>query len=159
MKKISLLVLLIASVFLITGCSNKKTVITGSEFKDKVVGIVNVSNYSAYYGIAKEAYQTEKTEYKVLYIEGNSLSDIKGMYVDEGKNMYAKAGIVDEYGNEAAATKVTKETRSGKNWSSIEITTEYKYYYPIYVENTILYMEGNLDQKDTLFKVRDAIKY
>ena len=78
------------------------------------------------------------------------------MFIDEAKNVYAKAGIDEDSDSNK---KITKTTASGKNWSSVEITNEYSYYYLAYIDNTILYLEGNIDQKDLLIKVKDAIKY
>ena len=84
------------------------------------------------------------------------------MFIDEAKNVYSKAGVLDETNDDttnATQNKYTKKTAAGKNWSSVEITTDIKYYYLIYVNNTLLYMEGNLDKKDTLVKIKDAINY
>ena len=163
MKRLKLLLIVILGILVFTGCNSKKTSITGTDFSKQVGGIVSLNNYSSHYGLAKQAYQTDNTEYKVLFVEGNTISDIKGMYIDEVKNVYAKAGIVEETsqdeGTNAVDKKYTKRTAAGKNWSSIEITTDISYYYLIYVDNTLLYLEGNIDKKDILVKVKDTINY
>lgn len=162
MKKIRLLLIICFGLLIITGCNYKKTSITGTEFSKQVGSIVVLNNYSTSYGIAKQAYQTDNTEYKVLFIEGNTSSDIKGMFIDEAKNIYAKAGIVDETNStddNSTSSKYTKRTASGKNWSSVEITTDIKYYYLEYVDNTLLLLEANIDKKDIMLKVKDTINY
>ena len=156
MKKIGYILSIIICLIIFTGCSLNKPSVSGKDFYEKTRGIVQLYDYSNYYGIAKTAYQTQETEYKVLYIEANNISDIKGMYIDEAKNIYDKAGISDD---EEANAKIVKKTLNGKNYSSLEVTNEINYYYLIYVDNTLLYMECTKDKKELLSKVKDAVNY
>lgn len=162
MKKLRVLLIVLFGILILTGCT-KKEAVKASDFAKKAGSYVVLNNYTSYYGIAKEAYQTNNDQYKVIFIEAKNMSDIKGMYIDEAKNIYSKAGIVDENsadeGTNAINNKYTKKTASGKNWSSLEITTDLKYFYMIYVDDTILLIESNKEDKDLMIKVRDAINY
>ena len=160
MKKIRVILIVLFGIILLTGCKMNKKSVDSTEFKSRMdkqsIAMMDVTDL---YGISKKAYQTDKTEYKIIYVEGKRESDIKAMFIDEAKNVYSKANIIDEANNGTTeANKYTKNTSSGNNWSAVEITTDVNYYYLTYIDNVLLYIEGNIDQKDTLIKVRDAVE-
>ena len=166
MKRFKLLTILLMSIIIFTGCSKTKKTITSNEFYETISknGIV-VSDVTQIYGSAEKAYQSQPNDnqYSILFIEGKSIGEIKDMFLDEGNNIYQKAGISDEAKTVEAGSLTTKAPNknilSGKNWQSLEVTTESNYYYLIFVDNTLLYIESNLDNKDKLVKIKDTIHY
>ena len=166
MKRFKLLTILFIGIVILSGCSKTKKSITAQEFYEAAdkQGIV-VQDLSQHYGIAKKAYQSENNDnkYSILFIEGNSINEMQNMFYDEAKNIYAKAGIKDQYDSQEAGKLTTKAPKkyvlSGKNWESLEVTTDNKYYYLIFIDETLLYMESDNDNKDLVNKLKDTIKY
>ena len=91
---------------------------------------------------------------------------ILGIFFDEARNIYRKLGIdSNTTTEEVIAGELTttaaykKNINGGSGWETLEIITQDKYYYLAYVDDTYLYMEGNIDQKDKLIKLKDSINY
>jgi hypothetical protein len=166
MKKFKLLTILFIGIIFLTGCSKKKTSISADEFFNNAdkQGIV-VTDVTSLYGLAKKAYQTQPNDgkYKIIFIEGESLNDMQYMFFDEGKNIYEKAGIQDEYETKEVGQLTTKAPTkyiyNGKNWESLEVITDNNYYYLSFIDNTLLYMESDTENRDKMEKLKDTIKY
>ena len=165
MKRYSLLTILIVCVLIITGCNKTKTKVSIDEFYKQASKLdIHMKDYSQSYGYANKAYQTESDEYKILFVDGKNKQDIHGIFFDEVKNIYAKAGLKNTTTEDPEAgvlttSPVDRKVDGGSGWESLELTKDDKYYYIIYVDNTYLYMEGNMDNKDLLIKLKDSIKY
>lgn len=161
MKKIKLLTILFITIIFFTGCSKNKTAITGEEFLTKASDLgFSLSDVTTSYGFSNKAYQTERDEYSILFIEGKKLSDITGMFVDEINNIYSESEMVGTLTSENSTTKkIDRVPSEGKNWKALEVNSGGYYYYVIYVDNTLLYLKGNSSHKDSLIKLKDAIKY
>ena len=157
MKKYKLLTIILLCIMFLSGCSSTKKSLSGEEFIQKCneKGII-MSDYKAYYGFAKEAYQSNAKDYSILFVIGNKYSDITGMFVDEINNIYNESDILAILNDN---NKVDSMTNEGKNWKSLEINTESNYYYLIYIENTLLYLKGTQDKKELLLTLKDAISY
>ena len=166
MKRYKLLTLLIISVLIITGCATKKSTKSVSEFRE-IAKNLNMTTYSPEeYGYAEDASTIITNDYSILFYKIKRGFDINGMYIDEVKNVYSAAGIKDTTTNQEATivaeltTKpIEKNISKGKNWSSVEVITDSKYYYVIMVDDTLLKITSNLDKKDEVKKVIDAMKY
>lgn len=167
MKKIGLLTILFISVLLLSGCGNTKTKVSMDDFYKEASKLdIKLYDYTSSYGYANKAYQTESSDYQILFIDGKNRKDIHGIFFDEVGNVYSKAGLKEETttddpmaGELTTKPAVEKKVNGGSGWESVEVTTSNKYYYLIYVDNTYLYMEGNADNKDLLIKLKDSIKY
>ena len=166
MKRYKLLTLLIISVLIITGCASKKSTKSVSEFND----IAKNNNMTVYdgntYGYAEEASYVKTNDYSILFYKVKRGFDIQGMYIDEVKNVYTAAGIKDNTTTQEATvvaeltTKpVEKNIRKGKNWSSLEVVTENRYYYLCMVDDTLFKIDSTLDKRDEVKNIIDAMKY
>ena len=167
MKKKLLLTILFIGAVLLTGCSKNKSKVSIDEFYKKASSEeIQLHDYTSSYGYAKKAYETESKEYDVLFAEGNNKTDIHGIFFDEARNIYRKLGIdsntttEEPIAGELTTTAAYKKNiNGGSGWETLEIITQDKYYYLAYVDDTYLYMEGNIDQKDKLIKLKDSINY
>lgn len=165
MKKIKLLTILIMCIIIVTGCSKSKKEITASDFYNtaKDQGYL-LGDVSSLYGLANKAYQTNKdSEISILFIEGKNETDMFNMLIDEAKNVYSKAGIQDEYPTAEAGQTTTKTPKKnvdkGKNYQSVEVTTNDRYYYLVYVGKTFFEIEGDISKKEDINKLIDTMKY
>ena len=166
MKRFKLLTILFLGIIILSGCSTTKKSISAQDFYNAAdkEGIV-VSNASSVYGLAKKAYQSAVNDnrYTILFIEGDSISDMQNMFLDEASNIYNKTGLNKEAETVEPGTLTTKAAKKsigdGKNWQSLEVTTDDRYYYVSYVDKTLLYIESDTSNKDKLIKIKDTIKY
>jgi PBP1b-binding outer membrane lipoprotein LpoB len=166
MKRFKLLTILFIGIIILTGCSKTKKAATAQEFYDVADknGIV-VQDVSQLYGLADKAYQSSPNDnqYKLLFIQGKSMSDMQNMFLDEASNVYNKTGLSEEKETQEVGTLTTKAPKkfiaSGKNWQSVEVSTDDYYYYIAYVDNTLIYIESTTSNKEKLIKIKDTIKY
>lgn len=166
MKRLKLLTILFIGIIILTGCSKAKKSITAVDFYNTAdkAGLV-LQDASNVYGLAKKAYQSTINDYQytIFFIEGNSISDMQNMFLDEAANIYSKTGLDKETETVEPGTLTTKgakkSTGSGKNWKSLEVSTEDRYYYVTFIDNTLLYIESNNTNKDKLISIKDTIKY
>lgn len=166
MKKYKLLTIILIGIIILSGCSKNKKAVSGDDFNKKASEQnVSLTDVSSYYGIADKAYQTvgNSDDYKVLFVEGSKQSDIINMFLDEGVNIYSKAGIKDQYDSVEPGELTTQTPRKyvvkGKNWQSLEVITDSRYYYLVYVDKTLLHVEGSIEYKDLLTKLKNSVNY
>jgi hypothetical protein len=172
MKKRLLLVGLM-SVLLLTGCTHKPK--TAEEFK-KIANENGIEVYQNTVGLAyaKEAYQTNHEDYNVFFVVGKKAKVLQGVYLDEVVNIQGLAGVKPDTektttnkNGELSIDITTKSnepeikpiSKTGKNWSHVEIQGKDEYFYVSYIDDTMLYVRCKNEYKDTFKKIIDAMKY
>lgn len=168
MKKYKLLTILLISTLLITGCSNKKSKVDGPTFntlaKNSGIGTTDVTQY---YGYADKAYQSNHEKYKVLYVDFKDNGvDTQGIFIDQVNNLYSRAGV-SEGETKTSQTNVAelttkaykKDNDTGDNWVYVKLETSEGFFYIAKVDDTMLYITSDLENKDKMEELISAMKY
>ena len=131
MKKILMVVTVLMTLILVTGCgSNRKDKLTSEEFYDKINSEYKLTDITSRLDFVQKAYAYEKDGVLIYFYEGNRTFDMGNIYIDEVQNvsgqMMDKKDSIDK----------------GDNYSSITIYNDEEYYRIAYVDNTLLYAKG-----------------
>ena len=149
MKKIKILVLILLTLVL-TGCGieRNKTKITGDEFKEYIEKTYTVSNMKSQIAYAKSAYQVNENGIFLFFIEGNKEKDIEGLYLDEVQNITTGLG-----------TEFQDEINQGDNWVMVQALNDDSYFRITKVENTFLYGNADVKDRDKIDKIFKELGY
>lgn len=148
MKKLKVL-LLIASILLVSGCGTTKESITESEFVEiaKNQGLITYDD-SASFDYVESAYVGATKDLEVIYIKGKKKADIEGTFIDQCNNIYKRA--LEGY-------KDSK--KSGSNWSTLRISDSENIYFISLVDDTYIYIEGKVEKEDNINRIIEELKY
>ena len=131
MKRFLMVVTVLVSLLLVTGCEdNKKEKITAEEFYNRVNETYKLSDITKRIDFVQKAYAYDKDEVKFYFYEGNRSFDMGNIYIDEVQN--ASSNMLDK----------KDSIDKGDNYSSITIYNDQEYYRIAYVDNTLLYAKG-----------------
>ena len=139
MKKLLMVVTVLFSLMLVTGCEEKKKeAITADEFYNRVNPSYTLKDITSVMGFVKKAYSYDSNGISFYFYEGNKSFDMGNIYLDEVENisgnMSNKKDNIDK----------------GENFSTITIYNDTEYYRIAYVENTLLFGKTTMANKVSL---------
>ena len=148
MKRFLMVVTVLVSLLLVTGCEdNKKEKITAEEFYNRVNETYKLSDITKRIDFVQKAYAYDKDEVKFYFYEGNRSFDMGNIYIDEVQN--ASSNMLDK----------KDSIDKGDNYSSITIYNDQEYYRIAYVDNTLLYAKVNEVYKEEIKKIVKDLGY
>lgn len=149
MKKIKVLLICMLTLF-VSGCSKTRTALEPDEFASvldkfdyKVLDKTDTVDY------ADAAYYVNANDFEFVYVNGKRKYDIEGLFVEECKN------VVNVIGQE----EYDKNMDSGDNYAYLSITTENRFYYVSWIDDTYIYIKAPLNKKDKLEDILAKLGY
>ncbi len=134
---------------MVSGCGKTKEALSGDEFVAKMSNLnYQLYDYTESLDYAKSAYKIVDDNYNFTYIEGNRKYDVEGLFVDECTNVYTALGEDNK-----------PRTLGGDNWTFLEGTTEDKYYYVSWIDNTYIYVEAPLSYRSEIESILKELPY
>lgn len=149
MKKIKLL-LVCTLVLLASGCSKTREAVSPEKFSN----ILTSHNYKLLdktdtVDYAEAAYVVNSEAIEFAYINGKRKYDIEGLFIEECKNVL----------NDVGSKEYDKDLGSGDNYAYLKITTDEKFYYVSWIDDTYLYIKAPVGRQDDLEGVLKELGY
>jgi len=142
MKKILMIVTVLVSLILITGCGeNKKEVITADEFYNRINDKYKLKDITNLTGFVKKAYLYEDENLYFYFYEGNKSFDMGNIYIDEVENISSNMMNRED------------DINKGINYSIMTISNDEMYYKVGFIENTLLYAKTSISDKDKVDEI------
>jgi len=152
MKRNIIIVVIIISVFLLTGCSNKRT-LNDSKFIDIT------KNYKLKSKDVSKEFEKIKSIKNVTIAESDDLWQME-FYTfdgrDSAKKMYKSSH--SSY-KDAKSSSIYADESSSRKYDEYTLVTEENYLHVCRVNNTLLYVSVPIDYKVDAEKVIRALKY
>lgn len=153
MKKVVAILLLVVMTLSLTACS--KEVITADTFKEKAedagakVYDEIIEDDNRYKNEIVKAYNAEHDDWSAVFYELSDEDDAEDMYYDYAH--YLEDRVV---GMSKSTGKV-----SGLNFERYTITADGEFNYVCYVDNTVLMISGDDENKDAVKDFADKLGY
>ncbi len=149
-----ILVLVVGGIALFSSLNKEKESMTASEFKTLMEGkgfvVSDATNQFAQYDYVKQVYVAAPSDYSYK-IEFYELSDVEyaTMFYNNNKSIFESSK-----GNASGETSV-----SMKNYSKYSLSTGGKFKVVSRIDNTVVYLNVDSDNKDTVKKLLDELGY
>ena len=141
--------LLVFSIVLLTGCSSTRKSLTGDEFYQTLTKYeYSVKDSISAYDYALSAYNAYKGDISVFFLKGKKKYDVEGIFISESQNLFTEVG--DNY---------QKKLGSGKNWTSLRLTTDEKLYYISWIDDSYIIIKAKKSDETNVNKLIDELGY
>lgn len=149
MKKMKVL-LICALTLLVSGCSKTRSALSPEEFstilKDNNYKLLDKTDSIDY---AEAAYLVNSEAFEFAFVNGKRKYDIEGLFIEECKNVL----------NDAGNKEYEKNLDSGDNYAYLKITTDEKFYYVSWIDDTYLYIKAPIGRQEELERLLDKLGY
>ena len=143
------IIILIISIFCLCGCVKEKDALSASEFADTIDSLgYEIVDYKNQFSYAKAAYMVVADNISITYINGNRKYDVEGLFIDECRNVYDKAG-----------EDIEEKTAGGDNWTYLSVTNDDNFYYVSWIEDTYILVESSAEDKNVASKLIRELGY
>lgn len=151
-KKIFVSILSLILVFTLTGCFSKEKIDTKkfiSVTKDERLTVYGITEYYKSYENLKSGYAASSLlGWRITFFEFKDSTSAEDIYEKEVKKIKKNKSKDDE-----------EDTSGVRNYKTYELTTKSNYYYISRVDDTLLVVDSNKNNKDEIKKFIDKLGY